>query len=77
MEVTVYSKTPCGACDFTKNWLKQHDIDFTPVEGADKQPEVMKEIQKHGYMGFPVVTVGSWDNGWSGINMDRLEGLLK
>lgn len=75
-EVTVYSKTPCGGCDFTKNWLDEHNIAYKTVEDADQDSEVMDQMRKHGYMGFPVVTVGSWDNGWSGINLNRLEGLL-
>ena len=75
MKVTVYSKPNCGACDITKGWLAQHDIEFEAVD-AYEDADAMAELQSHGFMSFPVVTVGSFDNAWKGFEINRLEELL-
>ena len=75
-KITVYSKPNCGACELTKNWLKENNIDFTAVDASENQ-EAMDEIILHGFLGFPVVTVGNFDNAWSGFNYQRLEELKR
>ena len=75
MKITIYSKPNCGACDITKQWLDNNDIPYTAID-AFENVDAMAEIQSHGFMGFPVVTVDGWDNAWTGFEIDRLEELL-
>ena len=75
MKITVYSKPNCGACDITKQWLDNNNIPYTAID-AYEDADAMAELQSHGFMSFPVVTVGSFDNAWTGFEIDRLEELL-
>ena len=75
MKITVYSKPNCGACDITKQWLDNNNVPYTAID-AYEDADAMAEIQSHGFMSFPVVTVDGWDNAWAGFEIDRLEELL-
>ena len=75
MKITVYSKPNCQACDLTKIWLDNNNLPYTAID-AYEDADAMAEIQSHGFMSFPVVTVGSFDNAWTGFEIDRLEELL-
>lgn len=74
--VTVYSKQGCGGCVFTKSFLNKHGIEYREIR-VDQQPEAVEEIKLNGFQSLPVVTVGSFDNAWSGYNPERLQGLLE
>lgn len=74
MNITVYSKPACGACDITKQWLDNNNIEYESIDAYEDE-EAMKELQKHGFMSSPVVKVDTWDNAWSGFNLERLEKL--
>lgn len=75
MKITVYSKPNCGACDITKQWLDSNKVPYTAINAYEDE-QAMRELQSHGFMSFPVVTVGSFDNAWTGFEINRLEGLL-
>ncbi len=75
MKITVYSKPNCQACDLTKMWLDNNDLSYTAINAYEDE-KAMAEIQENGFMSFPVVTVGSFDNAWTGFEIDRLEELL-
>lgn len=75
MKITVYSKPNCGACDITKQWLDGNNVPYTAIDAYEDE-QSMREIQSHGFMSFPVVTVGSFDNAWTGFEISRLEELL-
>ena len=75
MKVTVYSKPSCQACNLTKIWLDNHNLSYTAIN-AYEDADAMAELQSHGFMSFPVVTVDGWDNAWTGFEIDRLEELL-
>ena len=75
MKVTVYSKPNCQACDLTKQWLDNNNIPYAAIN-AYEDADVMAELQSHGFMSFPVVTVDGWDNAWADFRPDRLEELL-
>ena len=75
MKVTVYSKPNCGACDITKTWLDNNNVPYKAIN-AYEDADAMAELQSHGFMSFPVVTVGSFDNAWAGFEINRLEELL-
>ena len=75
MKITVYSKHNCQACDLTKAWLDSNNVPYTAID-AYEDADAMAELQAHGFMSFPVVAVGSFDNAWTGFEIDRLEELL-
>ena len=75
MKITVFSKPNCGACDFTKQWLDNNNVPYTAIDAYEDE-QAMRELQAHGFMSFPVVTVGSFDNAWTGFEINRLEELL-
>ena len=75
MKVTVYGKPNCGACDITKQWLNSHNVPYTAIDAYEDE-QAMRELQSHGCMSFPVVTVGSLDNAWAGFEINRLDELL-
>lgn len=74
MKITVYSKPNCGACDITKQWLDGNNIEYEAIDAYEDE-EAMKELQEHGFMSFPVVKVDTWDNAWTGFDINRLEEL--
>ena len=52
---------------------------FISLDEFSRSTEIYKamaELQAHGFMSFPVVTVDGWDNAWTGFEIDRLEELL-
>ena len=75
MKITVYSKSNCQACDLTKQWLDSNNVSYVAID-AYEDADAMAELQSHGFMSFPVVTVGSFDNAWTGFEIDKLEELL-
>ena len=75
MKIIIYSKPNCGACDLTKTWLDDNNLEYTAID-AYEDADAMAELQSHGFMSFPVVTVGSFDNAWAGFEISRLEELL-
>ena len=75
MNITVYSKPNCGACDITKQWLDSNNLPYESINAYEDE-QAMAELQKHGFMSFPVVTVNSFDNAWTGFELNRLEELL-
>ena len=75
MKITVYSKPNCGACDITKQWLDSNNVPYTAIDAYEDE-QAMLGLQSHGFMSFPVVTVGSFDNAWTGFEISRLEELL-
>ena len=75
MKITVYSKPNCQACDLTKTWLDNNDVSYAAIDAYEDE-QAMAELQKHGFMSFPVVTVNGFDRAWTGFELDRLEELL-
>ena len=75
MNITVYSKPNCGACDITKQWLDSNNLPYESINAYEDE-QAMAELQKHGFMSFPVVTVNGFDRAWTGFEINRLEELL-
>lgn len=74
--VKVYTKTVCQPCRFTKEFLKDKSIPFVEIN-VEEQPSALEELKLAGYMGVPVVAIGSLDNSWQGLRPDRLEELAE
>ena len=75
MKITIYSKPNCQACDLTKTWLDNNNLPYESIN-AYEDADAMAELQKHGFMSFPVVTVNGFDRAWTGFELNRLEELL-
>ena len=52
--IKVYSKTNCVACKFTKNWLKNNNLDFKEVN-VEEDLEAFNELVSMDLRTLPVV----------------------
>ena len=75
MDIKVYSKPDCGACDITKTWLEGNGIEYTAID-VTEDAEAMDEIKEKGFMQLPVVNVDNWERSWSGFDFQNLGELL-
>ena len=75
MDIKVYSKPDCGACDITKTWLEGNGIEYTAID-VTEDAEAMAEIKEKGFMQLPVVNVDNWERSWSGFDFQNLGELL-
>lgn len=73
-QVTVYTKSGCGRCVFTKKWLESHNIPYTEKR-TDLDDNARKEVEELGYQSLPVVVAG--DMHWSDFRPDMLEKLVE
>ena len=53
-EVVVYSTPTCPYCHKTKEWLKEHNVNFKDINVAEDQEAAKKMIEESGQMGVPV-----------------------
>ena len=73
-KVTVYSKTACGKCVFTKKWLESKGIPYEEKR-TDLDDDARNEVIEMGYQELPVVVAGH--EHWSGYQPDKLEELVE
>ena len=73
-KVTVYSKTACGKCVFTKKWLESKGIPYEEKR-TDLDEGARNEVIEMGYQELPVVVAG--DKNWSGYQPDKLAELVE
>ena len=73
-KVTVYSKTACGKCVFTKKWLESKGIPYEEKR-TDLDEDARNEVIEMGYQELPVVVAG--DENWSGYQPDKLAELVE
>lgn len=52
--IKVYSKTNCVACKFTKNWLKNNNLDFKEVN-VDEDLDAFNYLLANNLRTLPVV----------------------
>ena len=57
-EVVIFSTPTCHFCQQTKEFLKEHNIDFTEHDVSVDQEKRQEMIEKSGQMGVPVLFVG-------------------
>jgi glutaredoxin-like YruB-family protein len=74
MEVTVYSTPTCPFCKKVKEFLNEHDVDFTDINVAEDDEKAQEMIQKSGQMGVPVVEID--DEVIVGFDRDKLTETL-
>ncbi|MFH1591894.1 MAG: glutaredoxin family protein [Candidatus Woesearchaeota archaeon] len=57
MKIKIYSSPTCSWCHKTKEWLKEHKIEFEDID-VTKDPNSAKEmIEKSGQQGVPVIDI--------------------
>lgn len=74
MNVTIYSKSGCPQCVFTKKFLESQNISFTEKR-VDLNETFLKEVTTMGYRSLPVVTSDQKDS-FFGYNMNKLQDLV-
>ena len=57
-EVVIFSTPTCHFCQQTKEFLKEHNIDFTEHDVSVDQEKRQEMIEKSGQMGVPVLFIG-------------------
>lgn len=72
-KVTVYSKPKCPQCDLTKNFLKQHNIEYTSIDISEDE-EALAKIRSLGLASVPVVETEK--ETWTGFNPLKLRTLI-
>lgn len=70
----VYTKSNCMACNFTKKWLIEHNVEFTSVNIEDNETAKLA-VKEMGYQAVPVIVVG--DEHWHGFQPDKLTTLVQ
>ena len=79
MALVVYSRDNCPQCNFTKEFLKKHDIPFETVN-VEVQDGALEILRHYGFQSLPVVSIDDEfdnpDKAWAGFQIDNLEALL-
>lgn len=79
MALVVYSRDNCPQCNFTKEFLKKHDIPFKTVN-VEVQDGALEILRHYGFQSLPVVSIddelSDQTKTWFGFRPDRLESLL-
>jgi glutaredoxin-like YruB-family protein len=57
MKVKVYSTAMCPYCSMTKDFLKEHKIEFEDIDVSKNQEAAKEMIEKSGQMGVPVIDI--------------------
>lgn len=74
----IYTTKTCGFCKAEKDFLKEHNIEYSEVDvGVDKE-RAREMIEKSGQMGVPVTVISEGDNEEVVVGFDkkRLEKAL-
>ncbi|NEW62711.1 glutaredoxin-like protein NrdH [Granulicatella sp. zg-ZJ] len=72
--IIVYSKPNCMQCQFTKQFLEEHQVDFI-VKDVMESDEAMAEVKDLGFSSLPVVVIDG-EEPFSGFRPDRLEQVV-
>lgn len=62
MKVTIYTTKTCGYCKATKEFFKEHNIEYTEIDVSHDQAQARAMIERSGQMGVPVIIVGEAPN---------------
>jgi len=74
MSITIYSKSGCAECMFTKKFLETENIPFEEKR-VDKSDEYLDEVRLLGYRSLPVIKIDE-DESFTGYRPERLENLV-
>ena len=56
-KVMVYSTPTCSYCIRTKQFLKEHNVDFEDIDVSTNKVKTDEMIQKSGQMSVPVLDI--------------------
>lgn len=56
-KVKVYSTPACPYCIRTKQFLKEHNIEFEDIDVSTDQDKAQEMVEKTGQMGVPVIDI--------------------
>ena len=73
--VTVYSKTDCKQCNFTKKWLTEHNIDYIEIDVEEDTDSLNYIKYDLGYQAVPVIVTET--DSWYGFPPDKLAKLAR
>lgn len=73
-KVTVYSKTGCMQCIFTKKWLKERNVPYTELN-VEEDNESLSVVKEMGYQAVPVIVTET--ENWYGFQPDKLAKLVE
>ena len=59
--VSIYTTKTCGFCKATKDFFKEHNIEYNEIDVGADQEKAREMIEKSGQMGVPVTIVKSGD----------------
>lgn len=73
--VALFTMPKCKWCDEAKNYLKSKKIRYSQID-VTKSKSALKECQKHGCRGVPVVLIGNiWICGFDKNKINRALGI--
>ncbi|MEO6077225.1 MAG: glutaredoxin family protein [Candidatus Andersenbacteria bacterium] len=58
MKVTIYTTPTCGYCKATKQFFKEHHVEYTEIDVSRDQAQARAMIERSGQMGVPVIVIG-------------------
>ena len=74
-KVIVYSTPTCPHCHHAKDFLKEHNVEFTDHNVAEDREKANEMVQKSGQMGVPVLDIDGQIV--VGFDQARIEELIK
>lgn len=56
--VTIYTTPTCGWCKATKEYFKQHNVEYSEKDVSTDETARNEMLEKSSQMGVPVIDVG-------------------
>jgi len=56
--VTIYTTPTCGFCKMTKEFFKEHSIQYTEHDVSQDSEKAQEMVDLSGQMGVPVISIG-------------------
>ncbi len=75
MNVTIYSTPACHFCHAAKDFMAEHNVEFTDINVAEDQEKRQEMIEMTGQMGVPVIRID--DDVVVGFDEEKVKELLK
>lgn len=74
--IIVYTLEGCGSCEYLKDLLSNHNIEYEEVNiGQPGNIEVKKKMKEKGFKGVPIISI----NGeiYEGYNISNVKRILE
>lgn len=76
MSVIIYTTPTCAFCHATKEFFREHNIEFTEYDVARDEQKRNEMIQKSGQLGVPVIDIdGKLIVGFNRMKLAELLGI--